>query len=152
VQIPQSAPIGQPERGIELHERLEDERALGQARVRDFEAGLADGLVAVEQEIEVDRAWAPPLLAGTVAAEAPFDLEQALEELPRPKAGLELGSRVHEPRLVGVSNGISLAEGRNRHDGDLVELAQTRESLAESRLALAEDGAEAPVGTHEKSP
>jgi hypothetical protein len=120
--------------------------------VRDLEAGLADGFVAVEQEIEVDRAGTPPLRAGTVAAEAPLDLEQAVEEIPRTQARLDFGHPVHEPRLFDVPDRIRLTEGRNRHDGDPVELVHTRQRLAERRLALAEVGAEANVRPHERSP
>ena len=65
------------------------------------------------------------------------------------QARLDLGGPVHEPRLVHISDRIRLAEGRNRHDGDAVVLAQTRQRLAESCLALAEVGAEADVGDHE---
>ncbi len=67
----------------------------------------------------------------------------------RTQARLDLGGPVHEPRLVDISDRIRLAEGRNRHDGDAVELAQTRQRLAESCLPLAEVGAEADVGDHE---
>ena len=68
-----------------------------------------------------------------------------------PQVRLDLGGPVHEPRLVDVPDRIRLAEGGNRHDGDPVELAQTRQRLAESRLALAEVGPEADVGARPRS-
>ena len=63
-----------------LVERLEDEAPLVEKRVRDGEPGLVDHLVAVEEEVEVERPRA--VLAGDPdAAEALLDGEQAVEEL-----------------------------------------------------------------------
>ena len=47
--------------GSSSSERLEREAALVQTRVRDGQARLVDRLVAVEQQVEVDRARAPAL-------------------------------------------------------------------------------------------
>jgi hypothetical protein len=151
VQIHEGTPVRQPKLGIELQERVDHEGALGQSRVRDLEARLADDLVAVEQEIEVDRAGTPPLLAGTVAAEAPLDLEQAVEELARTQVRLDLGGPVHEPRLVDVPDRIRLAEGRDGDDRDPVQRVQAPERLPERRLPVAEVRPEADVSARPRN-
>ena len=48
-------------------------------RVRDDEARLVDLLVTEEQQVEVDRPR-PPLPPRALAAEAPLDVEQPVEE------------------------------------------------------------------------
>jgi hypothetical protein len=76
------AATGDDEARSQLHERLEDEAALVQARVRDGEPRLLDLLVAVEEEVEVEGPR--PVLAGdTDAAEALLDREQPVEQLAR---------------------------------------------------------------------
>ena len=72
-------------------ERLEREAALVQARVRDGQPRLVDRLFAVEQQVEVDRARAPPL-----AALAP-EFARALQDDPL------------APRFLGFS-ALGLAE------------------------------------------
>jgi len=68
--------------------------------MRDGQARLVDRLLAVEQQIEVDRARpeARPLAAD--AAEQALDREQPLEELTRRQRGLELRGAV-ECALTG---------------------------------------------------
>ena len=62
---------------LELEQRLEHEAPLAQARVRNREPRLVDRLVAVEQEVEIDRprARSASSRAG-LAAELVLDLEQ----------------------------------------------------------------------------
>ena len=83
--VSQQGPHGALARDLELRiqlcEGLESEAALGEARVRDGQPRLVHGLVAVEQQVEVDdpRAEARPCTA--LPAQLPLDREQALEEL-----------------------------------------------------------------------
>jgi hypothetical protein len=69
---------GDDEPWIQLRKRLEDEPPLVEARVGDNETGLVDLLVAVEQEVEVERPRAV-LADDADAAEALLDDEQAVE-------------------------------------------------------------------------
>ena len=71
---------GQDEVGVELGERLEREAPLVQARVRHAQAGLVDRLVAVEQQVEVDRARAEAR-ARPLATQGLLDGEQPIQEL-----------------------------------------------------------------------
>jgi hypothetical protein len=59
-------------------QRLEDEGAQVQARMRQGQARQADELVAVEQQVEVERARA--VAFGADAAEALFDVKQGVEQ------------------------------------------------------------------------
>ena len=79
--------------------------------MRDGQAGLVDHLVAVEQQVEVDRARPPALPA--LAAQLALDREEDVEQLPRRELGLERGDAVQEPRLVGDADRIRLAQGRD---------------------------------------
>ena len=60
---------GDLEGRIQLRERLQHEAPLVQARVRDGQARLVDRLVAVEQQVEVDRARAEARAVAPRAAE-----------------------------------------------------------------------------------
>src|SRR5262245_47225425 len=120
MQIPQAAAVRQPELGVELEQGLEDEDALGQARVRDLEARLGDCLVPVEKKVEVDTPRAPALLLRSVTAESALDLQKPLEQLAGWKLGLELCRCIYEARLVENTDRIGLPEGRNGDDLDPV--------------------------------
>ena len=80
---------GNNQSGIKLRERLEGEPPLVQARVRNLKAGLVDRLVAVEEQVEVDRAGAETGADAPDAAQTSFDLEQTLEQHARRKLGLD---------------------------------------------------------------
>ena len=71
--------------------------------MRDGQARLVDRLVAVEQQVEVDRPRPPALAA--LAAELALDREQPVEQLARRELGLERGGAVQEARLVGEPTG-----------------------------------------------
>jgi diamine N-acetyltransferase len=111
--------------------------------MRNGQAGLLDHLIAVEEDVQVDRPGPPTLLARAVPAELPLDLEQLLEESSRTQIGLELRDGVHEARLLGDSHRIGLPE---RGDAQRAELSQQLERGPQVLLPVAEVGAEADVG------
>jgi hypothetical protein len=117
--------------------------------VRHLEAGRVDRLVAVEEQVEVDRARAearpPPL-----AAQSPLDGEQAVEELTRRERRLELGRAVQEARLVEVVDGIGLAKGRNGAELDAGLGREQVEGSAERRLPVAEVRTQADEGARQR--
>ena len=86
--------------------------------MRDGQAGLVDDLVAVDEEVEVDRARAEPRAFAAHAAEPALDREQPLQELARLQLGVELRDAVEEVRLVQVADRLRLAEARNGHERD----------------------------------
>ena len=103
------AVAGEHEVGVELGERLEREAPLVQARMRHMEARLVDRLLAVEEEVEVDRARAEAR-ARPLAAQRLLDGEQPIQELAWRERRLELRRAVQEARLLEVADGIGLAE------------------------------------------
>jgi len=68
--------------------------------MRDGQARLVDRLLAVEQQIEVDRARPEARAFPADTAEPALDLEQTLEELARRQRGLELRGDGDEPTLT----------------------------------------------------
>jgi hypothetical protein len=94
---------------IELRERLQGEPALVQAGVRDGEAGLVELLLAVDEQVEVDR---PRAEAGAAAgaAEPALDLEQAQEQSARGELRVERDGCVDEAGLVEIADRIRLAK------------------------------------------
>ena len=133
---------GKLEAGVELGERLEREAALVQPRVRNPKPRLANRLVAVQEQVEVDR---PRAEARAVAhpAESALDVEEPGEELRRRKLRLDLGGRIQEARLVEESDRVGLAEGRDAPQLDAGLASEQLERLPERRLAVAEVRAEA---------
>src|SRR3954454_12694538 len=63
----------------DLGERLEDEAPLVQARVGDVQVRLADHVIAIEKQVQIDRARSPFLAA--LAAEGLLDGEKSCEEV-----------------------------------------------------------------------
>src|SRR5262249_21696082 len=96
----------------DLDERAQDERALVHARMRYHELRLVDAGIAVEQEIEVERA------RGIGEAALPpvprLDRLELAQEFPRPKGGVQLGDRVDEVGLRGIAHRCAAIERRAR--------------------------------------
>ena len=78
----------------------------------DPQPRLVDLRVAVEEEIEVERAGAAWRSAGTVAPQRALDLEQLPEELPRRQGRVQLDGAVQEPGLVDDPDGCGVATAR----------------------------------------
>jgi hypothetical protein len=123
---------------IQLVQRFEDEQPFVEPRVRDDQPRLVDDLVAVEQEVEVDRPRPPPW-AEPEAPEGALDLEQPVEQAAWRELGVDLGRGVQERRLVGVAPGLGLADRREAGGAEAVGRLEDR------GLAVAEVGAEADV-------
>jgi len=140
---------GQDEVGVELGERLEREAPLVQARVRHAQAGGVDRLVAVEQQVEVDRARAEAR-ARSLAAQGLLDGEQPIQELARRERRLELGRAVQEARLVQVADGVGLPEGGDGAELDAGLGCEEVERPAERRLPVAEVRAQADEGARQR--
>jgi len=131
-------------------DRLEREATLLQARVGNLQAGLVDDLVAVQQEVEVDRpraAWRS--CAG--AAEGLLDLEEPVEQVSRRKARVDRHRAVQEARLVGDPNRVGHAKARDADDFDLTVCLEQPHGAVQHRLAVAEIRAEPDVRLHERS-
>ena len=86
--------------------------------MRNRQPRFIDHLVAVEQEIEVDRPRAKPW-SGPLAAEPPLDRKESVEELLRRKIGLENGGGVQKLRLLAKPQRLRLTEIGDCDDVDL---------------------------------
>ena len=132
---------------VQLGQRLQSKRSLGQAWMRDAEARLDDLAVTEDQEVEIDRARPEP---GTVAGspELALDREKGVEELTRLEARVHGGRAVEEARLVGEADGFGLAQRRHRHDLDPVAVAQQLQGPSDRLLAVPEIGADTDISPH----
>lgn len=79
----------------------EYEGAFGHAGMGDDEAGGVDDLAAIQEDVEVEGAWAVGDAVGAVAAEAALDLEEMAEEELGIETGFESDGGVEEGGLIG---------------------------------------------------
>jgi Subtilase family len=135
----------QDEVGVELGERVEGEASLVQAGVRNPEPRCVDRLVAVEEQIEVDRARAEAG-AGADAAQEALDREEPREQLVCRKVGLDLGGSVQEPRLVDVPDRRGVAERRDAAQLDPGLAGEQVERLPKGGVPVADVRAETNEG------
>src|SRR5438034_7674989 len=107
--------------------------------MRHREPGLGHHLRSVEEQVEVDRAWAE---AGAVAhaSQRALDLQQAVEQPSRGQIGLHLRHGVQEERLILDPPRLGLADGRQPPRSDQLRCT------ADAPLSIAEVGAQPDVG------
>ena len=120
--------------GRELAQGHEHEATLMQAGVWEMEAGFGEDEGAVEEQIEIEGAWAVGLIAD--AAAGGFDAQEFVQEIARGEGGFERGGGVEEGSLIGEADGFGFIER-----GDAAELAealQAGEGGLEMAAAVAE--------------
>jgi hypothetical protein len=113
--------------------------------VRDAQARLVDDLVAVEQEVEVDRPWAIAL-AGPHPPKLVLNRQQVLEQRTWGELGRQPDGRVEEERLVEDADRVGLADRGNGLDLELGIGGEQRKRVANRHEAFAEIRADADVG------
>jgi hypothetical protein len=91
--------------GSDFVQRDEDEGALGEAGVRDFQAGLGEDEIAVEENVEVEGAGAVRDGGGAVAAEVALNGEECGEKIARGKIRFEGEDGVEEAGLINKAGG-----------------------------------------------
>ena len=126
-------------------ERLQRETPLRQAGVRDGQARLIHDPVAVEQEVEVDRARAEARALLADPAQHALDGEEAVEQVTRREPRLDRDGAVQKGRLIRVADWLGLTQRRDGDDLDPGFGAQQLDGPADRRLPVAEVGAEADV-------
>src|SRR5918911_1671127 len=99
--------------------------------MRNAKTRLAALLLAVDEQVEVDVAWAPALLARTLASELALDGEEPLEQAARAQVRLDLGRPVQEARLVGLPDRLGLAKGRDVDHAYVFTLVEELERAAD---------------------
>lgn len=94
----------------------EDEGALGKAGMRDFEAGLVQDEIAIEEDVEVESARAVGPGGGAVAAKEALDGKKCVEKGTRGEIGFKGNDGVEKARLIGETDRGSGIERRTRPD------------------------------------
>jgi hypothetical protein len=79
--------------------------------MRNGQARLLHDLVSAEQQVEVDRSRPEALAADT--AHSPFDVEEAVEQLPGSELRFDLYRSVEERALLDGANGLGFPNLRN---------------------------------------
>ncbi len=80
----------------------------------NLKAGFVNSLIAVEQQVEVERARAIRSSSGTVAAKGALDLKQCIQQFARAKRSFESNHSVYKPRLIGKAHRLGGVEPRAR--------------------------------------
>jgi hypothetical protein len=103
--------------GPHLEHRDEDERALGDARVRDGQRIGATHLLTVHEQVDVDRARTPALLARAVTTEQRLQLERLREQRLRTDRRARSDDEVQVVVLRHVARVVGRWPRRRRVDG-----------------------------------
>src|SRR5450830_1497837 len=110
--------------------------------MRHLQAWFVDQALAVQQDIQVERAWAPTLKA--FAALVVLDGLQRIEQFQRRQAAVQGRDRIGVARLAG-EQGVALIEGRHPGDGSARQLRQRFDSAAQLLLRGRQIAAHADV-------
>jgi hypothetical protein len=128
-------------------QRLEHETPLGKPRVRHGQTRLFHNLVAVEQQVEVDRAR-PVARPVSTTSQGLLHGKQTLEQGSRRQRGLHLDGRVQEAGLVEKADRVGLAHARDGDDVDVGLVAQKLDGTAEETFAVTEIRSQPNVRSH----
>lgn len=79
----------------------------------NFETGLGNLLLFVEQQIEVERPRAVRRRSAAVATERPLEGKQGVEQLARRERRLQLDDSVEEPRLLQEADRFGVTQCRD---------------------------------------
>ncbi len=109
--------------------RNEDEGTLGEARMGNFEIELPEDEIAVEKNVEIERAGAVGNGSRAVAAEFTLDCEQGVEKLTRGEVGFKRDNGVEEAGLIGKADGSGGVE--RRPGGDVAEVCKVVDGMSE---------------------
>ncbi len=85
----------------------EDERTLGQPRMREFQPRFIDFKIAYLQNIQIQRAGPIWNRCQTITTELLFDFQKFLEQIGRLEFCFQRCNRIHKPRLLRESNRLS---------------------------------------------
>ena len=102
--------------GRDFVERHENEGAVGKARVRDFKAGFVKNRIAIEQDVEIERAWAVERARGAFAAEGVLDRKKAVQKIVRREMRFQSYNGIREAGLRFESDGRGGVERGARGD------------------------------------
>src|SRR3989441_11724743 len=119
-----------PEGRRQFDQGSQDEAALVQARVRDFQSIVVDDLASVEQEVEIHGAWSRRTVE--VAAQPPLRLPEDQQQTPGRQVGVHPCHEVQE-RPAGVAYRLRLVRGGVANQSALWERSEERRVGKECR-------------------
>jgi len=102
----------------------------------NFETGLRDLLLFVEQQIEVERPRAVRRRSATVATERPLEGKQGVEQLARRELRLQLDGSVEEPWLLQEADRFGVAQRRDPPNLCPGQAAEAPDRRPEGSLAI----------------
>ena len=100
------------------------------------QARLVEDLVAVDEQVEIDRSRPEALSANPPLAR--LDVQEPRQELTRRQFRLHLDGAVQERPLLDGPDGLGLTQLGDRHDLDSVLGSETVERGAQMSLTVAE--------------
>jgi len=115
-----------------LDKRREHEAPLAETWMRDYEPRLVDDGLAVQDQIQIERARRA--CVGTFTAECALNREKRLEQVARRKRAFPCCCCVQEPRLGTDADGCRVVKSRETKAGDV--LAQVSRGLVQVPLAV----------------
>src|SRR6516162_6400973 len=86
--------------------------------MRDLKVRRRYDCIAVKQNVDIDRAWAFPLI--TNASQSELDLLQWGKQLLRKKAGFDFDNQVKKPGLIRKIARLGLIDGRGPQYSDVL--------------------------------
>lgn len=130
----------------DLSERDQDERSLVESWVRDLESRLIDDSIVVDDQVEIEDSWPPPLFFGTVTPVLGFDGKQRVEQSARAEGGLDMDDAVEVGALLDGSDRVCLDDGRFVDEVNVVVLSDRVDRAAECGFSISKIGADRDVG------
>ncbi len=135
VQKHRNPPFARDDRvGSDLRERREHECAFVHSRVGNDESRLGDDLIAIEQEVEVERARGAGGFAR--AAEARLDREQLIEQRQGAQSRLDFCDRVDKVGLLAHADRRAAVERRRADEACLGDLPERGDGAAHLGFGL----------------
>jgi len=121
--------------GSQIIQWNENEAAVSEARVRNLQLWQVDDLIAKEQNIHVDHAWA--IADAPRSAEIAFDLVQRFEQFVRLAVPLHLDDAIQKPRLLAQIHRLGFIQRALANHPD-VSLPETGDRAGNVSIALSQ--------------
>lgn len=114
--------------------------------VWDLETGFVDDSVGVDNQVEVEGSWPPPLFDGSVTPVVGFNGEQRVEQCARIERGLDVDHAVEVGVLIDVTDRIGFDDIGSADELDVIMLSDRADRTAEGGFSISEIGTDRDVG------
>src|SRR6476646_4937496 len=114
--------------------------------MRDLEGVLVDRLIAVEQQVEIDRARSVTGAFAPDAAEVALDLQQEVQQLAWGPGRRQARRRIEKARLILVADRVRLDRKSRAQERRPLVLVDSAEGCCDHPFALSQIGAESDIG------